>query len=85
MTLRLQFITYFVVQIIQMKKGGNFGQPSMLGENRHDKNDSQISELLLLGVSSNNHASNTCILNATIQYMLCNKRFDASLTNSRVV
>ena len=34
-----------------------------IGENIHDKNDSQISELLLFGVSSNNDASNTCILN----------------------
>ena len=56
-----------------------------IGENRHDKNDSEISELLLRGVSSKNDASNTCILNATIQYMLCNKRLDVPLTNSRVV
>ena len=38
----------------------------IIGENIHDKNDSQISELHLFGVSSNNDASNTCILNATI-------------------
>ena len=53
-----------------------------IGENIHDKNDSQISELLLFGVSSNNGASNTCILNATIQYILATKRFDVPLTNS---
>ena len=53
-----------------------------IGENIHDKNDSQISELLLFGVSSNNDASNTCILNATVQYMLATKRFDVSLTYS---
>ena len=40
-----------------------------IGENIHDENDSQISELLLFGVSSNNDASNTCILNAIIQYI----------------
>ena len=51
-----------------------------IGENIHDKNDSQISELLLLGISSNNDASNTCILNATIQYILVTKRFDVRLT-----
>ena len=32
-------------------------------ENIHDKNDSPISELLLFDV-----ASNTCILNATMEY-----------------
>ena len=53
-----------------------------IGENIHDKNDSQISELLLFGVSSNNDASNTCILNATIQYILATKRFDVPLTYS---
>ena len=37
-----------------------------IGENSYDKNDSQISELLLFGISSNNDASNKCILNATI-------------------
>ena len=50
------------------------------GENIHDKNDSQISELLLFGVSSNNHASNTCTLNAIIQYIVPTKRFDVSVT-----
>ena len=53
-----------------------------IGENIHDKNDSQISELLLFGLSSNNDASNTCIWNATIQYILATKRFDVPLTNS---
>ena len=37
-----------------------------IGENIHGKNDSQISGLLLFGASSNNDASNTCILNASI-------------------
>ena len=36
-----------------------------IGENIHDKNDSQISELPPFAVSSNNDASNTCILNPT--------------------
>ena len=36
-------------------------------ENIHDKNELQISALLLFGVFSNNDAPNTCILNATIQ------------------
>ena len=50
------------------------------GDNIHDKNDSQISELLLFGVFSNNDASNTCILNATIQCILATKRSDVPLT-----
>ena len=53
-----------------------------IGETIHDKNDSQISELLLFGFSSNHDASNTCILNANIQYILATKRFDVLLTNS---
>ena len=53
-----------------------------IGENIHDKNDSQISELLLFGVSSNNDASNTCSLNATIQFILATKRFDVPLSYS---
>ena len=53
-----------------------------IGENIHYKNDSQISELLLFGVSSNNDGSNTFILNATIQYILATKRFDFPLTYS---
>ena len=52
------------------------------GENIYDKNDSQISELLLFGVSSNNDASDTCILNVTIQYVLVTKRFCNPLTIS---
>ena len=51
-----------------------------IGENIHDKSDSQITELLLFGVSSNNDASNTYILNATIQCILATKRFDVPLT-----
>ena len=54
-------------------------------ENIHDKNDSQISELLPFGVSSNNDASNTCVLNATIQYILATKILDVPLTNLSVV
>ena len=54
-------------------------------ENVHDKDDSQISELPLFGVSSNKDASNTCILNATIQYILATKRFDVPLTYSWVI
>ena len=50
-----------------------------------DKNDSQFSELLLFGVSSNNDASNTCILNANIIYILATKRFDTPRINSKVV
>ena len=53
-----------------------------IGENIHDKNDSQISELLLFGVSSNNDASDTCILNATIQHILATERFDVPFTYS---
>ena len=54
----------------------------IIGENIHDKNDFEVSKLLLLGVTSNNHASNTGILNATIQYTLAAKRFEVPLTNS---
>ena len=54
-------------------------------ENIHDKNDSQILELLPFSVSSNNDASNTCILNVTFQYILATKRFDVPLTNSSVI
>ena len=54
-------------------------------ENIHNKNDSQISELRLFDVSSNNDATNTCILNATIQYILAAKRFDSPLNNSCVI
>ena len=57
-------------------------------ENIHDKNDSQILELLPFSVSSNNDASNTYILNATFQYILATKikiRFDVPLTNSSVI
>ena len=39
----------------------------------YDKNNFQVSKLLLLGVSSNN---------AAIQYTLATKRFDVRLTNS---
>ena len=53
-----------------------------IGENIHDKNDFQVSELLLLGASSYNVASNRCIQNATIRYILATKRIDFPLTNS---
>ena len=52
-----------------------------IGKNVHDKNDSQISELLLFGISLNNDASNACILNAIIEDMLATKRFDVRLTH----
>ena len=41
--------------------------------------------MLPFGVSSNNDASNTYILNAIIQYILATKRFHVTLTNSWVV
>ena len=53
-----------------------------IGENIHDKNDSQVSELLLFGVSLNNDASNACILNAITQYILATKGFDVPLAKS---
>ena len=53
-----------------------------IGKNIHNKNVSQISEMLLFSVSSNNNASNTCILNATIQGILATKRVDAPHTYS---
>ena len=51
-------------------------------ENIHDKKDSQISELLLFDVPSNNDASDTCISNATIQYILTTKKLDVPLTST---
>ena len=54
-----------------------------IGENIHDKNDFQISDLHLFGVSSNNDASKS-ILNATIQYILVTKKFDIRLSFSRL-
>ena len=51
-------------------------------ENIHDKNGFQISELLLFGVSSNNDASNICILDATIQCILPTKGFNTPLTHT---
>ena len=56
-----------------------FDNVENIGENIHDKNDFHISEMLLFGAFSNNDASNTCILNATIQYILASKRFDVPL------
>ena len=51
-----------------------------IGENTHDKNDPHISELLLFGISLNNNASRTCILNAITQHILITKRFDVTIT-----
>ena len=53
-----------------------------IGENIHDKKDSQISELFLFDVPSNNDASDTCILNATIQYILATNKLDVPLTST---
>ena len=52
-----------------------------IGEDIHDKNDFQVSELLLFGVSSNNDASNKFTLNATIRYIWASKRIDVPLSN----
>ena len=53
-----------------------------IAENIRDENDSQLTELLLFGVSSINDALNACILNAIIQYILATERFDVPFTNS---
>ena len=76
--------TYFIFQLFTWKEYTLelLNNLEIIGENIHDKNDSQISELLLFGVSSNNDASNTCILNATMQYILATKRIHAPLTYS---
>ena len=55
-------------------KGGH--SRTTFEENIQDKNDFQILELLLFDGPSNNNASNTCILNAIIQYILATKRSD---------
>ena len=49
--------------------------------NRHifDKNDLQITEILLHGDSSLDDESNTLILNATIDFLFATKRFDVNL------
>ena len=87
MTLRLQFITYFLFQLFRWQEYTLelLNNLEIIGENIHDKNDSHVSELLLFGVSSNNDASNTCILNATMQYILATKRIHAPLTYSWVI
>ena len=56
-----------------MKRVHSWTTFKVLERNIHDKNDSQISEQLLFDVSSNNDASNTYILNATIKYILATK------------
>ena len=63
------------------ESGTLLDNPQSIGENTHDKSDFQISELHLFGVSSNEDALNTCILNATIQYILATKIFDVPVTN----
>ena len=55
-----------------------------IGEDIHDKNDFEVSELLLFGVSSNNDASNTFTLNATIRYIWASKRFVSLLVTSEL-
>ena len=55
------------------------GQPSSYWTNCSWKNDSQISELLLFGVLSNNNASDTCILNPIIQYVLITWKLDFTI------
>ena len=49
---------------------------------RSQPSDSRISETLLFDIFSFNDTKNTSILNVTIDYILPNKRFDVSLTNS---
>ena len=46
-----------------------------------DRNNSQLSEILLFGDASFNNAKNTSILNSTIHYIYDNKRFDVPLTS----
>ena len=55
-------------------KGGH--SRTTFEKNIQDKNDFQILELLPFDGPSNNNASNTCILNAIIQYILATKRSD---------
>ena len=40
---------------------------------------SQVTETLLYGDSNSNNITNTLILNATIDFLIATKRFDASL------
>ena len=56
-------------------------QSSKYSRKQQNRNDSQISEFTLFGVSSNNNESNTCILNANIHYILATKRFDVFLAD----
>ena len=62
-------------------KGGQSWTTFQVLEKTDDKIGFQISELLLFCVSSNNDTSNTCTLNATIQYILATKKFDVPSTN----
>ena len=43
------------------------------------RSDSQVTETLLYSDSNSNHITNTLILNATIDFLIATKRFDASL------
>ena len=52
--MRLLFVTYFLVQFNQRKEGHSWTTFKVFDKN--DKNDFQIPELLLFGISSNNDA-----------------------------
>ena len=67
-TKRLLFITYFIVQIFLEERRALLDNLQSTGENIHVTDDSQISELLLFDVSSNNDASNTCIIHVECCY-----------------
>ena len=43
------------------------------------RSDSQVTETLLYGDSNSNNITNTLILNATMDFLIATKRFDASL------
>ena len=43
------------------------------------RSDPQVTETLLYGDSNSNNITNTLILNATIDFLIATKRFDASL------
>lgn len=75
MALTLPFIiNLFIVQFFLDERRALLDNVKNVGENINDKTNFEISELLLFGVSSNNDASDKCILNAIVQYILATKK-----------
>ena len=81
-TLKLLFITSFIVQFFQMNNQFFSTTFEAFDGNILSGSDSRISETLLFDISSFNDTKNTSVLSTTIDYILSTKRFDVPLTNS---